>query len=149
MGKKSKQESATEKEFVLDVSVTMVWAFEDETDPYAEAVADSLSHARVFVPSLWHLETANALLVGERRKRLTEAQVAQFMTVLQSFPITMDEETTLHAWQDTLHLARSHGLSVYDATYLELALRRGLPLASLDAQLKAAAGTAGVAEFVP
>ena len=147
MGKKAK--SQPHLSFVLDNSVTMVWAFEDETDPYAEAIADSLPDVRAFVPGHWRLEVANALLVGERRKRTTEAKVVQFLTLLESFPITVDDQSSAKAWHDTLHLARSRGLSVYDAAYLELALRRGLPLASLDAELKAAAAAAGVKEFRP
>lgn len=101
------------------------------------------------MPSLWPLEVANALLAGERRKRTTAAKVSQFLSLLQALPVRLDGETSPRAWHDTLHLARAHGLSVYDAAYLELALRRGLPLASLDAGLKAAAGAVGVAEFRP
>ena len=89
------------------------------------------------------------MLVGERRKRITEAKVAQFLTLLQSLPITVDDETDLRAWQETLHLARLHDLSVYDAAYLEVAVRLGLPLASLDDKLKAAAAAAGVPEYKP
>ena len=135
--------------FVLDASVTLVWAFEDETDAYAEAVADSLVDVRAVTPGLWHLEVANSLLVGERRKRTTEAKVAQFLGLLQTLPISVDEETSLRAWQDTLRLARAHSLSVYDATYLELALRRGLPLATIDDRLKSAAAEVGVVDFTP
>jgi predicted nucleic acid-binding protein len=101
------------------------------------------------VPALWPLEVANALLVGEHRKRITEAKVAQFLALLQILPITVDDETALRAWQDTLHLARLHDLTVYDAAYLELTVRLGLPLASLDDKLKAAAAAAGVTEFRP
>ncbi len=101
------------------------------------------------VPSLWPLEVANALLMGERRKRTTEAKVARFLTLLRSLPVTTDDETGIRAWQESLHLARVHKLSVYDAAYLELAVRRGLPLATLDDPLKAAASAAGVAEYRP
>jgi predicted nucleic acid-binding protein len=135
--------------FVLDGSVALVWAFEDETDAYAEAVADSLVKVKALVPALWPLEIANALLVGERRKRITEAQVGQFLTLLHALPLAVDEETAARAWQETLHFARTHALSVYDATYLELAVRRRLPLATLDDALKTAAGAVGVAEFKP
>jgi predicted nucleic acid-binding protein len=133
--------------FVLDGSITLAWAFEDETDAYAEQVADLLAEVPAVVPTVWPLEVANALLVGERRKRTTEAKVGQFLTLLATLPIRVDEQTTLRAWQETLQLARTHTLSVYDAAYLELALRRGLPLASLDAKLKTAAAAVGVAEF--
>jgi predicted nucleic acid-binding protein len=149
MSKKKRAGQGKTARFVLDSSITLAWAFKDETDAYAEAVADSLPAKQAVVSALWPLEVANALLAGERRKRITEAKVAQFLALLESFPITLDEETAGRAWQDTLHLARSHELSVYDATYLELALRLGLPLASLDDKLKAAAASTGVPEFKP
>jgi predicted nucleic acid-binding protein len=95
------------------------------------------------VPALWHLEVANALLVGERRKRTTAAKVSHFLTLLSALPITVDEETATRAWSDTLSLARTHGLSAYDAAYLELAVRQGLPLATLDEPLRAALRTVG------
>ncbi len=144
-----KAKSKESGSFVLDASIAIVWGFDDETDPYAEAVADKLPDAHAIVPSLWPLEVANALLVGERRQRITEAKVAQFLAILESFPIALDEETSAKAWHDTLQLARSHKLSLYDATYLELALRKGLPLASLDDKLEAAAHAAGVLAFKP
>ena len=130
--------------FVLDNSITMVWGFEDEADPYAAAILDLMPGLRAYVPALWPLEVANALLVGERRKRIKRADAAQFLAILGSFPITVDDEMTARAWGDTLDVARSQGLSVYDAAYLELAMRRGLPLATLDARLKAAAEAVGV-----
>jgi predicted nucleic acid-binding protein len=135
--------------FVLDCSITLAWFFEDEADAYAEAVQDSLATASALVPGLWPLEVANALLVGERRKRTTEAKATKFLTLLKSLPITTDEETGTRAWQETLHLARSHNLSAYDAAYLELALRRGLALATLDERLKTAAKAVGVPEYRP
>ncbi|MGO9464305.1 MAG: type II toxin-antitoxin system VapC family toxin, partial [Isosphaeraceae bacterium] len=99
------------------------------------------------VPSLWPLEVANALLVGERRGRITSAETARFVAILGAFPITVDDQTVAHAWTDTMHLARAHNLSSYDAAYLELAIRFGLPLAALDGRLKAAAGAVGVPLF--
>ena len=136
-------------QFVLDASVTVCWAFEDETDVYAESVGDALPDAKALVPSLWPLEVANALLAGERRGRITEARVTQFLALLHSQPIALDEETGVRAWTETLHLARTHRLSVYDASYLELAIRRGLPLATLDAELRAASAALGVLLFTP
>lgn len=133
------------KEFVLDGSVTMAWYFADESNAYADAVLSDLESARALVPSLWKLEVANTVLVGERRKRSTEAQAAAWLGILESLSIEVDDETTSHAWSGTLALARSHNLSAYDAAYLELAMRRGLPLATLDAKLKAAATAVGVA----
>jgi predicted nucleic acid-binding protein len=136
-------------EFVLDCSVTLAWFYEDESDAYAESVEDSLTEAVAFVPAIWWLEVANALVVGERRKRTTEAKVTGFLTLLGAMPIQADSETVIRAWQDSLGLARAHNLSVYDASYLELALRRGLPLATLDKGLKAAAKAIGIAEYTP
>jgi len=136
-------------DFVLDGSITLAWFFEDESDAYADAVEDALVKASAVVPALWHLEVANALLVGERRKRTTEAKVTQFVALLQSLPISVDDATIAQAWSDTLHLARGQNLSAYDAAYLELALRRGLPIATLDDRLKAAAAAVGVTLYKP
>ncbi len=133
--------------FVLDGSVTLAWYFLDEMNDYAHAVRDALPRGQAVVPSLWPLEVANVLLVGERRKRISPADTLQFLSLLETFPITVDEETNARAWGDTLGLARAHNLSVYDAAYLELAMRRGLPLATLDDKLKAAATAVGVALY--
>jgi predicted nucleic acid-binding protein len=133
--------------FVLDGSVTMVWGFEDEADDYAEAILERMPDLQAHVPSLWPLEVANALLVGERRRRITSAETARFLAILGAFPITVDDQTVAHAWSDTMHLARAHNLSSYDAAYLELAIRLGLPLAALDGKLKTAAGAMGVPLF--
>ena len=135
------------KNFVLDGSVTMVWGFEDEADDYAEAILERMPDLQAHVPSLWPLEVANALLVGERRRRITSAETARFLAILGAFPITVDDQTVAHAWSDTMHLARAHNLSSYDAAYLELAIRLGLPLAALDGKLKTAAGAMGVPLF--
>jgi predicted nucleic acid-binding protein len=131
-------------EFVLDNSVAMVWGFDDEADPYAEAVLDLMPTARAHVPALWPLEVANVLLVGERRRRITPADTAKFLSLLGTFPIVVDDETSARAWNDSLALARAQKLSVYDAAYLELAMRRGLPLATLDDKLNVAAAAVGV-----
>ena len=133
--------------FVLDNSIVMVWSFEDETDEHADAVLDHLAIARAVVPALWPLEVANALLMGERRKRSTEAETIKWVGILNSLPIVIDDETNAHAWSNTITLARGHNLTAYDAAYLELAIRRGLPLATIDGKLKIAAKTVGVALF--
>jgi predicted nucleic acid-binding protein len=147
MGRKRERTAA--KTFVLDCSLTVAWFFEDEMNRYAQAVEGSLSKAAAVVPGLWPLEVANALLVGERRNRATEANVTTFLRLLAALPIALDDDTAIRAWQHSLHLARSHRLSVYDAAYLELALRRGLPLATLDDRLAAAATAAGVPAYKP
>lgn len=133
--------------FVLDGSITMVWGFDDEADAYAEAILDHMPDLQAHVPSLWPLEVANALLVGERRNRIKPADTARFLAILEAFPIAVDDQTVAHAWSDTMHLARAHNLSAYDASYLELAVRLGLPLAAQDGKLKAAAQAMGVPLF--
>jgi predicted nucleic acid-binding protein len=133
--------------FVLDNSIVMAWSFEDESDRCADAVLDSLATASAVVPGLWPLEVANALLMGERRKRFTEAETIQWTGFLASLPIVIDGETNAHAWSDTLSLARGHNLTAYDAAYLELAIRRGLPLATIDGDLRRAASAVGVALY--
>jgi predicted nucleic acid-binding protein len=135
--------------FVLDGSIALAWFFEDEANDYAEAVENSLTSASAVVPSLWPLEVANGALVGERRKRTTEAKVTHYLTLLKALPITVDDQTADRTWRETLQLARTHNLSVYDAAYLELAIRRDLPLATLDEDLAAAAAAVGVAEYGP
>lgn len=144
-----KRRRATASTFVLDCSLTVAWFFEDETGRYAEAVEDSLATTEAVVPSLWPLEVANALLMGERRKRATEATVTTFLGLLAALPISVDDATAGRAWPSSLHLARTYQLSLYDATYLELALRQGLPLATLDDKLAAAATAAGVPAYSP
>lgn len=122
---------------VLDCSVTLAWYFVDEADPYADSVWDTLALAPAIVPALWPLEVTNALVMGERRGRSTPAQAAAWLAMLRQLPIHVDAETESRAWTDTLHLARAHRLTTYDASYLELALRLGAALATLDAKLKA------------
>ena len=121
--------------FVLDCSVAMSWCFDDETNTYADEVLGSLLTAEAVVPVLWSLEVANVLVVSERRKRLTEAQMIRAIALLQALPILVDEATAQQALGATLTLAREHSLSAYDAAYLELAMREGLSLATVDEKL--------------
>lgn len=146
MGKK--RAKARTIAFVLDSSVTLAWFYQDEGERYARAVVNSLKTAAALVPSLWPLEVVNVLLVGERRGRNTEAESQAFVRLLRSFPITLDDETA-QAWTAVPPLARAHGLSAYDAAYLDLALRRGLTLATLDERLKSAATAVGVPAYSP
>jgi predicted nucleic acid-binding protein len=135
--------------FVLDGSIALAWLFLDERNPYADAIVGKLPNIEMLVPRLWHLEVANVLLVGERRGRCTEADTTTWLRFLSGLPITVDVSTEARAWSDTIGLARRHGLTEYDAAYLELALREGLPLATLDAKLEAAASAVGVARYEP
>jgi predicted nucleic acid-binding protein len=103
-------EGVTER-LVLDRSVTLAWYFADEANAYADAVAQGLANGEALVPSLWPLEVANALLMGERRKRSTEAQAAAFLARLETLPIVIDDQTRAKAWGVTLRLARAQDLS--------------------------------------
>lgn len=145
MGKKKAKVEA----FVLDCSVAIAWCFHDESNPYADAIAARFPDVQAVVPAIWPLEVANALLMGERRKRSTEKDTVHWLGSLGALPITVDDETTTRFWDDVLNLARAQNLSAYDAAYLELALRRGIPLATLDTKLKDAAVAVGVVEYKP
>ncbi|MEO6812174.1 MAG: type II toxin-antitoxin system VapC family toxin [Isosphaeraceae bacterium] len=91
---------------VLDNSIAMSWSFEDEANDYADAVLNQLAATTAVVPVLWPLEVANALLMGERRNRSTEAETLKWIGLLSALPITIDEETNAHAWSESLNLAR-------------------------------------------
>lgn len=131
--------------FVLDCSATLPWVFADEASLAADALLDKLVQGeRAWVPALWHLELGNVLLGAKRRNRIDQAGVEAFFSRLAVYDIAVDDQTMERAWQKTFDLALQHGLSTYDASYLELALRRGLPLATLDRQLATAARAIGV-----
>ena len=145
MGKKK----ARSETFVLDSSVAGAWCFHDEADPYAEAIAAQFPRVQAVVPPIWPLEIANALLMGERRKCSTPADTTHWLRFLGALPTQVDDEPTSRVWSEVLNLARAQNLSAYDAAYLELALRRSLPLATLDDKLKDAAVAVGVAQYKP
>ncbi len=128
--------------FVIDASVTLAWCFEDEATPQTEAILDRLSDDTAIVPALWELEVSNVLLLGERRSRLTESQSARFVTLLGQLPIHVDSASV--DMGAVLATGRRHELTAYDAAYLVLAEREGVPLATLDAKLHNAAQAAGV-----
>ena len=125
--------------FVVDNSVVMSWCFKDETNQYADAVLDRLSEATAFVPSIWPLEVVNVLLAAERKKRLNEADSVRFITLLSQLPIMVEHERPERIMKDLLALARANNLSSYDASYLDLSMRKGFPLATLDTRLREAA----------
>jgi len=130
--------------FVLDNSVTMPWCVEDEVTPWTDTILERLEQTMAVVPMLWFLEVANVLRSAERKERVTQEKSESFFATLRALPITMDNQTTDRAWNETMRLARLHKLTPYDASYLELALRLGLPLATLDKELRQAALDSGV-----
>ena len=136
--------------FVLDASVALLWLV-PQTNPtgveYADATLNSLKESQALVPSLCALEIANVVAKVESKGIVTEADSQRFITLLGRLNIVTDPATAAHALGDTLNLARRYKLSTYDAAYLELALRAGLPLATLDAGLTKVAAKAGVLIF--
>jgi predicted nucleic acid-binding protein len=147
--KKRPQKKPKAERFILDGSVALAWCFSDEADLYADAIAKRFPDVEAVVPVLWHLEVANALLMGERRGRCDETDIANWTAFLGSLPITVSEQDGTRVFNDILALARAQKLTSYDAAYLELAIRLGLPLATLDGNLRAAAENAGVKPFTP
>ena len=135
--------------FVVDNSVVMAWCFEDEAEGYADAVLDSLETAEAVVPAIWPLEVGNVLLAAERRRRLTEAGSVRFLDLVTCLPLTVEQETPERMLGEIVALARAHQLSTYDASYLDLAMRRGLPIATRDASLAKAAKKCRVAAYKP
>ena len=125
--------------FVIDNSVVMCWCFKDEVSQYADAVLDRLQESTAFVPSIWPLEVVNVLLVAEGKKRLGQADSVRFITLLSQLPIIVEYERTGRIMNDLLTLARANKLSSYDASYLDLSMRKGLPIATIDTRLIAAA----------
>ena len=124
---------------VLDASATLAWVYPDEITSQIVAVFDQVILGGAIVPQLWKIEIANTLSSGVRRKRIDSAGRAAALADLDAMFVKVDPETCDHAWMETLALADKHKLTVYDATYLELAVRLSLPLATLDNDLRAAA----------
>lgn len=131
-------------QFVLDCSVAISWCLVDENDNYANAILAMMPDCEAFVPGIWSLEVANTLLVAERRNRMTQEQSELAIALLQLLLIHVDEATDNNALSSTLVLGRQEGIAAYDAAYLELAIRMGLPIATLDTRLAEAAIRCGV-----
>jgi predicted nucleic acid-binding protein len=132
---------------VLDASMAISWLFDDERTEAARDVMLRVVAEGAIAPSLWRLEIANVLRGAVRRGRCDEGFADRSLERLGRFDIRIDEETDLHAWGATRTLSREQGLTLYDAAYLELALRKGRPLASCDADLVAAARRCAVEVF--
>jgi len=129
---------------VLDSSAALAWVLPGEATSATEALLAEVGESGAAAPGLWPLETANVLWLAERRGRITLAERTQALAILAELPVQIDERTAILAFGATSALAAARDLTVYDACYLELALRLGLPLASLDRQLCKAAAAAGV-----
>ena len=132
---------------VLDCSVAVAWCFEDEASPETDAILERVRDEGALVPALWHLELGNVLVQAERRERLSAADTTTRLELIADLPIATDDETPTRALREILTLARAEGLTTYDAAYLELAMRNGLPLATKDRTLRDAAKRAGVASL--
>jgi len=135
--------------FVLDASVAVSWCITDEDERYAESVLEDLHGSTAIVPAIWPLEVGNGLVIAERRDRLIEDGLSQSLHFLSRLPVVCEQYEPSHHFTQTVPLARAHSLSVYDASYLELAMRKGLPLATMDAALAKAAKKCGVAKYRP
>jgi len=134
------------KALVIDGSIALGFLMADEQAPAALRALEALeSGVPAFVPSHWRLEVANGLLVAERRRRATPATLMEALHVVFSLPVEIDADTSARIAGETAGLARQYGLTIYDAAYLELAMRRGATLATADAELSKAAKKAGVA----
>jgi len=122
--------------FVLDTSVALAWCFRDEQTPAVMMVLDRLVDGGGMAPLLWPLEVMNGLFSAERRRRISKAERISFGSFLRDLPVTLDLDTAERVWEATTDLAEQFGLTIYDATYLELCVRRRLPLATLDRALR-------------
>jgi len=137
--------------FVLDASVALLWLIPSTQPagvPYAQGVLEQLKEGRSVVPSLFFLEVGNVICKLEGKGQLTEADSQRYLALLGQLNIVVDSATAKQATGDTLNIARRHRLSVYDAAYLELALREGLPLATLDADLAEATSKVGISTSI-
>jgi predicted nucleic acid-binding protein len=130
--------------FVLDASIALAWCFADEATPATDALLNRLADEDAIAPALWRLEVANALTMAERRGRLSVAGLTRSVNLLQRLAVAIDVDGPDRAFRELLDLARSERLTVYDAAYLELALRLGLPLATKDAKLRKAGAGLGL-----
>jgi predicted nucleic acid-binding protein len=131
--------------FVLDCSIAMAWCFEDEASGEVDALLDQAQQEGAVVPPLWVWEASNALLIAQRRERIDRETLQERLSMLDMLLLEIDDLGAGAVWRSSvLTLAEADSLSFYDATYLELAIRHGLPLATNDAALRRAAVRRGV-----
>jgi predicted nucleic acid-binding protein len=133
-----------EMNFVLDASIALAWCFSDENTAFTRKLLIQLENDIALVPTIWSLEVGNILIMAERRKRISYAEMVQFLELLSALRIEVDADTPAKAFHEVLALAYSEKLTTYDAAYIELAMRHGLPLASKDLELCKAAKRLGV-----
>lgn len=132
---------------VIDASVALAWCFPDEASDYADSVLLALENRTAIVPSIWSVEITNALFVGERRKRIQQPEVRRFVELLTALTILEDGQPFADTMSNILPLSREYELSAYDAAYLDVAVRHGAPLATLDSALQKAGRAAGIKNF--
>lgn len=132
---------------VVDASVALAWCFPDEGNRYADEVLAALDAHQAVEPAIWGMELANAVLVGERRNRLQAPEIERFIELLGGLNIVEDARRLPDLFLDVLPLARKCAIAVYDAAYLEVAIRNNAPLATLDQALQRAASAIGVRSF--
>jgi len=132
---------------VIDASVALAWCFPDESSDYADSVLVALEGKTILVPAVWSLEVGNAMLMGERRKRIGAEDIERFVELVKSLPIQQDVTPVADSFGKVLGVAREQNLTAYDAAYLELAVRRRVPLATLDKKLREASRLLELAIF--
>jgi predicted nucleic acid-binding protein len=131
--------------FVLDSSLALAFVFADEATVDTDKILDGFAHgSKAIVPALWRWEVANVLLLAQRRKRIGKTEAHRHLALLKQLPVEIDETALEEVWSNTLHIAEKHGLTCYDAAYLEIAIRRGVVLGSLDRDLRIAAKSEGI-----
>lgn len=135
--------------FILDCSVTIGAFFKDENSEYAMRVVGSIGSTKAFVPVIWFYEVGNTLLIGERRKRISEIQRIEILDALVDLPINMPKSPNPNELGKIITLGKTLELTFYDAAYLNMALTEGLPLATLDMKMRAAAKQANVSLYEP
>jgi predicted nucleic acid-binding protein len=135
------------RDLVIDASVALAWCFPDEGREETEQILEELRHRKGIVPSIWPLEICNAILSAERRQRVAMADVSRFLGLLNRLSLAVDTLPAQRSFSNVLPLARAYKLSAYDASYLELAMREGCALATLDGKLREAATASGVVVF--
>jgi predicted nucleic acid-binding protein len=132
---------------VLDCSVAVSWCFEDEASPDTDALLERVRDEGALVPAIWYMELGNVLIQAERRQRLSAADTSTRLDLIGALPIFTDDRKPDGALCQVVTLARAESLTAYDASYLELAMRKGLPLATKDQALVTAAKNCGVASL--